>query len=103
MIRLILYVQEAKSIGAEVNWGVRFRNTNDCEIFLMNLCKEVSSRLHECGMQGRTLTLKVSPFCLMRSMKIFTSRCSLFGNRENSFKTENEWRACQFFLTQDFF
>lgn len=29
------------------------------EHFLMNLCKEVSLRLQGCGVQGRTITLKV--------------------------------------------
>ncbi|KAJ4798862.1 DNA repair protein REV1 [Rhynchospora pubera] len=52
-------VQETKSIGAEVNWGVRFKDSKDSENFLMNLCKEVSLRLHGCGVQGRTITLKV--------------------------------------------
>ncbi|XP_078181674.1 DNA-directed DNA polymerase [Carex rostrata] len=52
-------VQETKSIGAEVNWGVRFKDSRDSENFLMNLCKEVSLRLQGCGVQGRTITLKV--------------------------------------------
>ncbi|KAK9165851.1 hypothetical protein Scep_001042 [Stephania cephalantha] len=52
-------VQETKSIGAEVNWGVRFNDLKDCEQFLVNLCNEVSQRLHECAVQGRTITLKV--------------------------------------------
>lgn len=52
-------IQEMKSVGAEVNWGVRFNDTGDCQLFLMNLCKEVSFRLQECGVEGRTITLKV--------------------------------------------
>ncbi|XP_042378459.1 DNA repair protein REV1-like isoform X2 [Zingiber officinale] len=52
-------VQEAKSIGAEVNWGIRFNDMTDCNHFLINLCKEVSLRLQGCGVQGRTVTLKV--------------------------------------------
>lgn len=57
--RMVEVVQETKSIGAEVNWGVRFNNITDCQNFLMNLCKEVSLRLQGCGVQGRTITLKV--------------------------------------------
>ncbi|XP_072971771.1 DNA repair protein REV1 isoform X2 [Typha angustifolia] len=57
--RLVEVVQEAKSVGAEVNWGVRFNNSSDSENFLMNLCKEVSLRLQGCGVQGHTITLKV--------------------------------------------
>ncbi|KAK9163787.1 hypothetical protein Syun_004689 [Stephania yunnanensis] len=52
-------VQETKSIGAEVNWGVRFNDLKGSEQFLVNLCNEVSQRLHECAVQGRTITLKV--------------------------------------------
>ncbi|XP_062234274.1 DNA repair protein REV1 isoform X2 [Phragmites australis] len=52
-------VQETKSVGAEINWGVRFNDNKDAEHFLTNLCKEVSLRLQGCGVQGRTITLKV--------------------------------------------
>lgn len=57
--RVVGVIQESKSIGAEVNWGVRFRNMKDTRLFLMNLCKEVSLRLHGCGVQGRSFTLKI--------------------------------------------
>ncbi|KAL0915234.1 hypothetical protein M5K25_015637 [Dendrobium thyrsiflorum] len=57
--RKVEVLKETKSIGAEVNWGVRFRNTMDCEHFLNNLSKEVSSRLRECGVVARTVILKV--------------------------------------------
>ncbi|XP_042508382.1 DNA repair protein REV1 isoform X3 [Macadamia integrifolia] len=57
--RMVGVVQETKSIGAEVNWGVRFNDLKDSHHFLVNLCKEVSLRLEGCGLQGRTITLKV--------------------------------------------
>lgn len=57
--RAVGVVQETKSVGAEVNWGVRFNDIVECEKFLLNLCKEVSFRLQECGVEGRTITLKV--------------------------------------------
>ncbi|KAI3448143.1 hypothetical protein Pfo_004808 [Paulownia fortunei] len=57
--RLVGVIQESKSIGAEVNWGVRFRNPNDTQHFLTNLCKEVALRLQGCGVQGRSFTLKI--------------------------------------------
>ncbi|XP_061354386.1 DNA repair protein REV1 isoform X1 [Gastrolobium bilobum] len=57
--RLVGIFQENKSIGADVNWGVRFKDMKDCEHFLINLCKEVSLRLQCCGVQGRTFTLKI--------------------------------------------
>uniref|UniRef100_A0A0E0HUT2 DNA repair protein REV1 n=1 Tax=Oryza nivara TaxID=4536 RepID=A0A0E0HUT2_ORYNI len=52
-------VQETKSVGAEVNWGVRFNDNKDAENFLVNLSKEVCLRLEGCGVQGRTITLKL--------------------------------------------
>ncbi|XP_020114515.1 uncharacterized protein LOC109728471 isoform X7 [Ananas comosus] len=57
--RAVKTVQETKSVGAEVNWGVRFNDNTDFENFLVNLCKEVSLRLQGCRVQGRTVTLKV--------------------------------------------
>lgn len=57
--RLVGVIQESKSIGADVNWGVRFNDLKDTQHFLANLCKEVSLRLQGCGVQGRTFTLKV--------------------------------------------
>ncbi|CAL9198055.1 DNA repair protein REV1-like isoform X1 [Musa acuminata AAA Group] len=57
--RTVEVVQERKSVGAEVNWGIRFNNLTDCHHFLVNLCKEVSLRLQGCGLQGRAITLKV--------------------------------------------
>ncbi|XP_010538632.1 PREDICTED: DNA repair protein REV1 isoform X2 [Tarenaya hassleriana] len=57
--RSVRTVQENKSIGADVNWGVRFRNQQDIQHFLQCLCKEVSLRLQGCEMLGRTFTLKI--------------------------------------------
>ncbi|CAA6672522.1 unnamed protein product [Spirodela intermedia] len=57
--RTVHVVQEMKSVGAEVNWGVRFRNVEECHYFLTSLCKEVSLRLKGAGVRGRTITLKV--------------------------------------------
>ncbi|KAJ0095620.1 hypothetical protein Patl1_16951 [Pistacia atlantica] len=57
--RQVGVIQESKSIGAEVNWGVRFRDLKDSHHFLLNLCKEVSLRLQGCGVQGRNFTLKI--------------------------------------------
>ncbi|CAL1379582.1 unnamed protein product [Linum trigynum] len=57
--RLVGVTQESKSIGAEVNWGVRFKALEDSHRFLADLCKEVSLRLLGCGVRGRTFTLKI--------------------------------------------
>ncbi|XP_057964637.1 DNA repair protein REV1 isoform X2 [Malania oleifera] len=57
--RLVGVFQESKSVGAEVNWGVRFNDLEDTRRFISNLCKEVSLRLQGCEVQGRTFTLKI--------------------------------------------
>uniref|UniRef100_A0A7N0TNI1 DNA repair protein REV1 n=1 Tax=Kalanchoe fedtschenkoi TaxID=63787 RepID=A0A7N0TNI1_KALFE len=57
--RLVGNFQESKSVGAEINWGVRFRDLKDTWHFLEDLCREVSLRLQGCGMCGRTFTLKL--------------------------------------------
>ncbi|KAH6558045.1 hypothetical protein KP509_1Z081200 [Ceratopteris richardii] len=57
--RQVQNYQERKSIGAEVNWGVRFNSPSDAHHFLTSLCEEVSGRLQEAFLIGRTLTLKI--------------------------------------------
>ncbi|CAH9091138.1 unnamed protein product [Cuscuta epithymum] len=57
--RLVGVPQENKSIGADVNWGVRFKDLKDAHHFLKKLSEEVSLRLQGCGVKGRTFTLKI--------------------------------------------
>ncbi|KAI5064723.1 hypothetical protein GOP47_0019418 [Adiantum capillus-veneris] len=57
--RQVVTHQERKSIGAEVNWGVRFETTSDAEHFLTKLCEEVSERLQNTLVAGRTFTIKI--------------------------------------------
>ncbi|KAH9564768.1 hypothetical protein CY35_04G041900 [Sphagnum magellanicum] len=58
-VRQVQPAQERKSIGAEVNWGVRFLCPEDAEHFLVSLSHEVSARLQTAAARGRTITLKV--------------------------------------------
>lgn len=58
-IREVQPAQERKSIGAEVNWGVRFLVPEDAQRFLVTLSTEVATRLHTAAAKGRTITLKV--------------------------------------------
>jgi DNA repair protein REV1 len=51
--------KERQSIGAEVNWGVRFDTKIELDKFLMGLSQEVSSRLTKAKAQGKLLTLKI--------------------------------------------
>ena len=48
-----------KSVGAEVNWGVRFTSDKDSEEFLVALATEVADRMNQSSVKGRTVTLKV--------------------------------------------
>lgn len=49
-----------KSIGIDINWGIRFNTNIEVEEFLNRLAAELSKRLMNCGMIGSTLTLKLS-------------------------------------------
>lgn len=57
--RVVQPPKPRKSLGAEVNWGIRFRNQQDADVFLLDLAGEVASRLAEAGVKGRSLTLKI--------------------------------------------
>jgi DNA repair protein REV1 len=47
-LRLVQPPKPRKSLGAEVNWGIRFRNQQDADVFLLKLSGEVRSvRLSE--------------------------------------------------------
>jgi DNA repair protein REV1 len=48
-----------RSLGAGVNWGVRFEAGAEAEAFLEGLAGEVAQRMQQAGVKGRTLTLKV--------------------------------------------
>lgn len=48
-----------KSVGAEVNWGLRFHEQSGVELFLKQLSEEVFKRCREAGVHGRTVTLKL--------------------------------------------
>jgi nucleotidyltransferase/DNA polymerase involved in DNA repair len=47
-LRVVQTPKPRKSLGAEVNWGIRFRNQQDADVFLLKLSGEVwSARLSE--------------------------------------------------------
>lgn len=48
-----------KSVSAEVNYGIRFRNNEDAIDFLDKLSMEVCSRLIAARAKGRCITLKL--------------------------------------------
>jgi hypothetical protein len=51
---------ERKSIGVEVNWGIRFTDVEKAVRFFGFVCAELSNRMAQGGIKGgRTLTVKV--------------------------------------------
>eukprot|EP00850_Spirogloea_muscicola_P018134 SM000163S02302 [mRNA] locus=s163:8170:17087:- [translate_table: standard] len=56
--RPVQAAQDRKSMGAEVNWGIRFKSEMDGHTFLEGLVREVCARLAEASMKGRTFTIK---------------------------------------------
>ncbi|CAG9788332.1 unnamed protein product [Diatraea saccharalis] len=48
-----------KSVSAEVNYGIRFENTEQCLEFLKQLCMEVQTRMQQFKVLGKCITLKL--------------------------------------------
>lgn len=48
-----------KSIGAEVNYGIRFQEMEQATVFISKFCKEVCRRMMEVCVKGSHVTLKV--------------------------------------------
>lgn len=48
-----------KSVSAEVNYGIRFENNNQCMDFLKQLSTEVHSRMQQFKVLGKCITLKL--------------------------------------------
>ena len=48
-----------RSVGAEVNYAIRFSDDADAERFIEKLSEEVEKRMTNLGVQGRSLTFKL--------------------------------------------
>ncbi|KAJ3166989.1 deoxycytidyl transferase [Geranomyces variabilis] len=48
-----------QSVGAEINWGVRFETQEQVEKFLLDLTEEVVKRMKAISVKGRQVTVKV--------------------------------------------
>ncbi|CAI6345542.1 unnamed protein product [Macrosiphum euphorbiae] len=57
--RKLNYDYKPKSVSAEVNYGIRFKNKEESENFVRQLCDEVEKRLDDIEMNGKTVTLKL--------------------------------------------
>ncbi|XP_045451816.1 DNA repair protein Rev1 [Melitaea cinxia] len=55
----LVYHTVRKSVSAEVNYGIRFENNDQCEDFLRQLCIEVQSRMQQFKVMGKCITLKL--------------------------------------------
>ncbi|KAG5641801.1 hypothetical protein DXG03_004167 [Asterophora parasitica] len=48
-----------KSVSCEINYGIRFESSEQAELFIYQMAKEVAKRLDDIGMLGRSITLKI--------------------------------------------
>jgi DNA polymerase-4 len=56
--RAVVPERETKSIGAEETFAADLRERSDCDAELVRLVDRVTARLHEAGVEARTVTLK---------------------------------------------
>ncbi|XP_053952642.1 DNA repair protein Rev1 [Anastrepha ludens] len=57
--RPLIYGQIRKSVSAEVNYGIRFKEFSELETFLRQLCSEVHTRLSDIKRRTKCITLKL--------------------------------------------
>jgi nucleotidyltransferase/DNA polymerase involved in DNA repair len=57
--RPLKLLEAKKSVGAEMNYAIRFKDNSDVHSFMTALCEEVATRLCAAGMVAKTLTLKI--------------------------------------------
>ena len=67
-----------KTVGAEVNYGIRFTGWEDARQFLLQLAGEVSERLERLGTRGRCITLKL----MLRAQNAPEETAKVFNNRQ---------------------
>ncbi len=48
-----------KSVSCEINYGIRFENNEQAETFIHQMAVEVTKRLNDVNMLGRSITLKL--------------------------------------------
>ncbi|XP_037721732.1 DNA repair protein REV1 [Drosophila subpulchrella] len=57
--RPLAYEQTRKTVSAEMNFGIRFTNSAECEQFLRQLSEEVTKRLIEIKRKTKSINLKI--------------------------------------------
>ncbi|CAH1408060.1 unnamed protein product [Nezara viridula] len=55
----LIFNQVRKSVSADVNYGIRFKNDSERDAFLKQLSEEVAQRVQAIKMKGKCITLKL--------------------------------------------
>lgn len=84
-----------KTVSVDVNFGIRFDNFNQAEYFLMELAKELHSRLIDLGVCGSALSLKLArraPGAPVNPPKYLgMGRCDFFSKSSRMGVPTNDW------------
>lgn len=59
LVNILFLFQIRKSVSAEVNYGIRFKEFSELEIFLRQLCTEVHTRLTDIKRRTKCVSLKL--------------------------------------------
>ena len=85
--RQLEYDHVRKSIGIEVNYGIRFTTWDEVQLFLERLSEELSSRMKRLSLEGRSVTLKL--MVRAENADVETSKYNGHGICDTSNKTSS--------------
>ncbi|CAH0388778.1 unnamed protein product [Bemisia tabaci] len=74
--QVLNFNHQRKSVSAEINYGIRFKDQAEADNFLQKLSKEVENRLREVKMKGRCITLKF----MVRAQEAPTETAKFMGH-----------------------
>ncbi|KAJ8489159.1 hypothetical protein ONZ45_g13687 [Pleurotus djamor] len=57
--RVLESEKKRSSVSSEINYGIRFENSDQARAFIFQMAEEVSKRLKDVSMRGRSITLKI--------------------------------------------
>ncbi|OCB87229.1 DNA/RNA polymerase [Sanghuangporus baumii] len=81
-----------KSVSAEINYGIRFENSEQAQAFMFQLAEEVTRRLGAVDMCGRSLTLKImkrDPDAPIEPPKFLGHGCCNIFNKQASLSSDD--------------
>jgi len=73
-------IQERRSVGTQISWGVRFFKLEEVKKFLFDLAAEVSKRMEQINVSGSRVTLKVCFLFFSSNRKIIKFRHFSFSS-----------------------